>query len=207
MTDQPQPLDLDAIEARANNATRGPWEPRPHQHAASGCRCLGCHEDPTGWTIDHANTTFCDDAVAKLSAAGKTNDFGRELDSCDEGPFLTYADAEFAAHAREDVPALLAEIRRLRAENERMTALNQSKAESIRALNAECKALRSERKEARRQASRSKASVLARASARLRSYCPDHGDDSLPTAFLDCHCPAADDLDRSATRPAAVSGA
>ena len=116
MTDHPQPLDLDAIEARANNATPGPWEPKPHQHGAVGCRCLSCNEDPTGWYVDNSGTTFCDDVVAKLSAAGKTNDFGRELDSCDEGPFLTYADAEFITRARTDVPALVAEIRRLTAE-------------------------------------------------------------------------------------------
>lgn len=35
--------------------------------------------------------------------------------------FYNLADGRFIAHAREDVPALIAEVRRLRAENERLT--------------------------------------------------------------------------------------
>lgn len=132
MTDQP--LNLGAIEARTNSATPAPWEPKPHQHGAAGCRCLSCNEDPTGWYVDNSGTTFCDDAVAKLSAAGKTNEFGRELDSCDEGPFLTYADAEFAAHARSDVPALVAEVRRLTAELATMTAVAESNKRYVQSM-------------------------------------------------------------------------
>jgi hypothetical protein len=54
--------------------------------------------------------------VAKKNAAGKTNDFNREFSHCDDGsPLLTFADADFIAHARADVPALVAEVHRLRA--------------------------------------------------------------------------------------------
>ncbi len=74
---QPEPLDLDAIEARAAAATPGPWGANtpPGVVAANGRNVLGV--------------------------------FG--------GSAQDERDAEFTAHAREDVPALLAEVRRLRA--------------------------------------------------------------------------------------------
>lgn len=101
---------LDEIEARAQAATDGPWEASPHQHHADGCRCLSCYDDPTGWQLDHPNALDCEELVVET-----VNDFGRARASCDAGPLLSYQDANFAAHAREDVPALVAEIRRLRA--------------------------------------------------------------------------------------------
>lgn len=109
------PLNLDAIEARANAATDGPWDVLAHAHLASGCRCLSCDEPAVGWTVDHPTAMDCEDIVAGRSGDGETNAFGRPLSHCDSGPLLSYADADFAAHARSDVPALIAEIRRLRA--------------------------------------------------------------------------------------------
>jgi hypothetical protein len=53
--------------------------------------------------------------VGTRTASGETNDFGKPLAHCTNGPLLSFADADFAAHAREDVPVLLAEVRRLRA--------------------------------------------------------------------------------------------
>jgi hypothetical protein len=73
MTTQPTALDLDAIEARANAATDGPWrlsEDYNDIHASDG---------------DH------------LASYWHT------------------ADGAFIAHARTDVPALLAEVRHLTA--------------------------------------------------------------------------------------------
>lgn len=110
---EPVRVNLDAIEARANAATDGPWDVESHVHPASGCRCLSCDEPAVGWSIDHPHALYCDDIVG-ARPDGRTNDFGRPFTSCDQGPLLSFEDATFAAHAREDVPALIAEIRSLR---------------------------------------------------------------------------------------------
>jgi hypothetical protein len=83
-------LDLDAIEARANAATPGPWE--------HGERCV--------WQAGMLNT-------AEIAV------------DCEHGNggIRRHADAEFIAHARTDVPALLAEVKRLREQVERMRGL------------------------------------------------------------------------------------
>lgn len=114
------PLDLDAIRARADAASPGPWNARPHEHLVASCRCLYCHEPTVGWWLDTTSALYCGDFVAKRWAAGERNEDGSELQSCDEGPLLPDADIEFAIHAREDVPALLAEVERLRAENQQL---------------------------------------------------------------------------------------
>lgn len=80
-----QPLDLDAIEARANTATPGPWavsEDYSDVLAPDGSQ-LASYWNPTSETEN----------------------------------------GEFIAHAREDVPALLAEVRRLRAQVAAVTDL------------------------------------------------------------------------------------
>lgn len=81
-------LDLDAIKARADAATEGPW-----------------------WAWDrgvgfHIAVTF------------KKNQWGTPSDLLPEGSRTDIGrseDAKFIAHARADVPALLAEVERLRA--------------------------------------------------------------------------------------------
>jgi hypothetical protein len=87
-----QPLDLDAIEARAAAATPGPW----------------CTDS---WEIyqDSEYQPGISFWIGETCRADEEND-GR-------------ADAEFVAHARTDVPAMAAEIRRLRAELAAVTAL------------------------------------------------------------------------------------
>ena len=82
MTDTP-PLDLDAIEQRANAASDGPWWNDSHEIYAGH----GTSDDQ--WIGETCNIDLLD--------AGAAN-----------GAFL--------AAARQDVPALVAEIRRLRAE-------------------------------------------------------------------------------------------
>lgn len=99
---------LAQIEKRLEKATPGPWEVGFHDHTASGCRCLSCYEEPTGHYVDHAGTLDCEESVAKTP-----NDFRRPRTSCGEGPFLSWEDADFAVHAREDVPWLIARIREL----------------------------------------------------------------------------------------------
>lgn len=68
-------LDLDAIEARANAATEGPWTAYPDGFVWTKQPILG---DPVSGSVE-------------------------------------LADAQFIAAARQDVPALVAEVRRLRA--------------------------------------------------------------------------------------------
>jgi hypothetical protein len=92
-------LDLDA--ARANAATEGTWRADSHSHIQNGCRCLSCYDDPT---------------VYQLSVFLDCEDVPRWDDDatrCTQSGFQTWADADFAAHAREDVPALATEVRRL----------------------------------------------------------------------------------------------
>ena len=109
--------DLAAIQARVDAATPGEWDAEPHAHGASGCRCLSCDEDPTGWYVETPKSLCCDDVVANLMTEENgwepKNSFGRPLSSCGQGPFLSFEDADFAAHAREDVPRLLATIQGL----------------------------------------------------------------------------------------------
>jgi hypothetical protein len=131
-----------AIRAREAAATPGPWEAYPHDHPASGCRCLSCSDPVVGWTIETPASAFCDDLVARRSNAGELNDFRRPLASCGEGPLLRYEDAEFAAHAREAVPALLAEVDRLRAERAEAAQLSHQYRNERDRLRAELAAAR-----------------------------------------------------------------
>lgn len=81
---------LDAIEARAKEATAGPWH--------------------TEWSAESAlNGVWCIDGRVCSAARGSRAE-----------------DSEFVAHAREDVPALVAEVRRLRAALERIATENQA---------------------------------------------------------------------------------
>lgn len=87
MTTPTEPLDLDAVEARANAATPGPWWGGGDRQSRNAYGLVGRTTDRgTG------------NAIAVLS--------GTDMDRV--------ADAEFIAAAREDVPALIAEVRRLR---------------------------------------------------------------------------------------------
>lgn len=82
-------LDLDSIKARCEAATEGPWH---REHGDYGCVSIGNF----GWVVD-----------------------GPNCPQYDEDTPQGHADAEFIAHARTDVPALVAEVERLRAEVER----------------------------------------------------------------------------------------
>lgn len=88
------PAELDAIRARAAAATAGPWRP----HEEDGSNCVWREELPAASTCIMSHGT----AFALGVAVAATPDPNNE-------------DATFIAHAREDVPALLAEVDTLRA--------------------------------------------------------------------------------------------
>ncbi|MEU0783479.1 hypothetical protein ABZ341_18135 [Streptomyces sp. NPDC006173] len=101
--DNLQPADrLAAIRKRHAVLAAHTWEATPHQHGASGCRCLSCYDDPTGWQIDHPGALDCEELVATTS-----NDFGRKRGSCDAGPLLSYDEADALARAADDIGFLL----------------------------------------------------------------------------------------------------
>lgn len=81
---------LDEIEARADAATEGPWEWHPYMGS--------------GATLAKPNHLFHEVNILKT-----TDDWPPVAD-----------DAEFIAAARTDVPQLVAEVRRLLAENDRL---------------------------------------------------------------------------------------
>lgn len=85
----------DVIRVRA-------WEAMPHQHGTPGCRCLSCYDDPTGWVMDHPSALACDEQPAAPGV-----DSGRDRESCDFGPLLSYEEADALAHAADDIGFLL----------------------------------------------------------------------------------------------------
>ena len=85
-------IDLEAIEARANAATPGKWEAKTNRHPE-------CSGEAWGW-IDGPVENWCwTDRRAH-----------------------SRADAEFIANAHQDIPALLAEVKRQAAEIAAVTA-------------------------------------------------------------------------------------
>jgi hypothetical protein len=93
----PKALDLDAIEARANAASPEPWEPGSAEpgHISERQRLV--------WPRYGTGAPLC-----RLERPGR-----REQDD---------ADAEFIAHARTDVPALVERVRELEARMQRAAA-------------------------------------------------------------------------------------
>lgn len=93
-TAAPGAVDLDAIDARANAATRGPWRPQREP-------------EPVG------NAWFdnCPVCSVPIESIGTSAALG-----CAVGCTVRPEDAVFASAARTDVPALTAEVRRLRAQ-------------------------------------------------------------------------------------------
>ena len=80
---------LDKIEARANAATEGPWEVKPYNGWHDASDEIDSFVGPSDATI-----------VEQLGCG-----------CCDVGLEVSPTDAEFIAHARTDVPALIAALR------------------------------------------------------------------------------------------------
>lgn len=104
---------LDEIEARANAATEGPWEvgDRYHCQAADMCDCapdrgplIDTYQHPKWGTmhVHRKDEPWWNEGVLFRKAGGPPGEV-----ACD----LATEDAEFIAHARADVPALVAVAR------------------------------------------------------------------------------------------------
>ena len=85
--------DLEAIKARVAAATEGPWE--------WDDTTIGQH-----WSHPEPRAVVVDDEVSCMDYCygGSSN------------PIKSDADGQFIAHAREDIPALVVEVERLRAQ-------------------------------------------------------------------------------------------
>jgi len=79
-----KPEELQAIKARAEKATPGPWEQLSGE-----------------WYGEPRNLVQCDECTITEHVYKKS-------------------DADFIAHSREDIPALIAEVERLQAENKEL---------------------------------------------------------------------------------------
>jgi len=102
------PLDLAAIRARADAATAGPW--------------FGFHDDD-GRVVSTFDAAICD-----VCAVDGVLDWGNGVN---------HANAEFIAHAREDIPALLGLVEYLLADGERVRAERDGFATEVKHLRAE----------------------------------------------------------------------
>lgn len=91
--------DLNAIEARCEAATAGPWRMSPASAASDKPARVTTSQMVRGYARDRRDIGI----VCEI-----TDGAGRFDDQLD-------ADANFIAAAREDVPRLVAEVRRLRA--------------------------------------------------------------------------------------------
>jgi hypothetical protein len=100
MSDQLTDAELAEIEERVNAATAGPWKNRPLESEGDS-------------STVYQMSRFVD---------------GREVSRICE-VFSEEANAAFVAHARQDVPRLLAEVKRLRAHVERVTASHRTEGE------------------------------------------------------------------------------
>lgn len=122
-----QPLDLDPIQARADAATPGPWGHFDGNDYAD----VAADYQQTG-----RGSYSSRQQVARIEADWCFDDPQREDWDEDDAAAQAVVDAEFIAAARTDVPALVAEIRRLRTELAGMTDLKDralTKQDTIRA--------------------------------------------------------------------------
>lgn len=112
MADHTPPTEqkLNQIEALANAATPGPWD--TYQYGGDSLIEIAADLEDTGCGY-RARRTVCRFDEEPLDNDPTHRDWTEEQDRAQ-----VQADAAFIAHAREDVGALAAEVRRLRAELE-----------------------------------------------------------------------------------------
>jgi hypothetical protein len=102
LTDQ----QLDEIEQRADAATKGPWGFYDGDNYADVAADL---------TMTGRGSYSYREKIARLEDETYWDDSAHEDDDEDRAPEQMAANAAFIAHARADMPVLLAEVRRLRA--------------------------------------------------------------------------------------------
>jgi len=168
MTDQTHPLDLDAIEARADNATDGPWWNDEHDVYAG-----------TPGDYSHQIGEVCD---PDHGGGGSNN-----------GEFIAAARTDVVALVAEIRRMHERAARRRRAmlaaqESERVLQRQiDEQAAALDARDTEIRRLTAELQQARQQ-------TAARIATEIRQYCPDHGE--ADTCRIDCHCEIADEITR-----------
>lgn len=99
-------LDLEAIKKRAEAATKGPW-----RSMRDGNQYIGTKYMPTAKCVGASWV----EGVVRPWNPHRLLAFGFPPEEYERARFLD-ADADFIAHARADVPALVAEVERLRAQ-------------------------------------------------------------------------------------------
>lgn len=99
-------IDLEAIKARARAATVGPW--LTHEMPRNGTVFVGPGKPGSLSQIVYATAENMDDLTPEAAHRERSN-------------------AEFIAHARDDLPVLIAEVERLRAAVDRVKALDPSR--------------------------------------------------------------------------------
>ena len=131
MTTPREPLDVQPIAERAAQATPGPWHVWHYN---------GSH------TVNRATNSFASAVAAKRQPPHQgtgpmDSPWGTEGRICDDLDYRQNRlpadpgpapNAEFIAHARTDIPALLAEVQRLASENARLRQQLDGTYESIR---------------------------------------------------------------------------
>lgn len=102
-------FDLQAIRARSEAATPGPWE----------------------WRVCGNDSVYI--RAETLDGVIELEDDYSGYPECGEHLIMEMLghDADFIAHARTDIPAMLAEVGRLQAENERLDQINQVYAKQL----------------------------------------------------------------------------
>ena len=103
---------LAAIKKRLAAASDGPWDTDCHHHLEKHCRCLSCGDNATGWYLNTPSTLDCEDRAIQMYGTGDELD---RHEHCSDGPFISFEDANFAAHAREDVLFLMRLVEQLAA--------------------------------------------------------------------------------------------
>ena len=97
-------IDLEAIEARANAATPGSWRVGRVETTKVYCR----------WPWGMAGPSLGERVVLTMNAHHPEPGGADTGWHGDDPQWAWNEDAIFIAHAREDIPALVAEVRRLR---------------------------------------------------------------------------------------------
>ena len=115
MTEQ----ELEQIEARANAATPGPWTGDRSDGTIKYKMLGGENHNFVILDVDHKNN----------SSGFYTEDY-IPYEQCT-------ANEEFVKHARTDIPALIAEVRRLEADLEHVTTVGESLATSLDGVKAD----------------------------------------------------------------------